>query len=119
VEAANLAGAGTAKEQYFLTPDGDVMASEVNGSGAAFQAGIPKLLFVERIGQWDVSSDGTRFLFPILDGGEKTQSPFTVVLHWIALLKKSVRNSPEVGPELRGLLPSTRAPFTYSCGEHG
>ncbi len=77
------------KELYFEAPDGNLMVSEVNGSGAAFQAGIPKPLFkASSPFDWDVNADGTRFLFPIVDAVEKTQSPFTVVLNWMSLLKK-------------------------------
>jgi hypothetical protein len=77
------------KELYFVSPDEEVMASEVNGSGAAFQTGIPKPLFKVRSSYpWDVNADGARFLFPVLAGGETTPSPFTVVLNWMALLKK-------------------------------
>ena len=76
------------KELYFLAPDGTAMASEVNGSGAAFQAGIPKPLFkVLDGGQWDVNADGTRFLVRVPGVGQE-QAPFTVVLNWMALLKK-------------------------------
>ena len=61
---------------------------EVNGSGAAFQAGIPKPLFrAAYVPGWDVSANGEKFLFPIA-GEETTQSPFTVVLNWTSLLKK-------------------------------
>ncbi|MGO9255120.1 MAG: TolB family protein [Bryobacteraceae bacterium] len=41
---------GDGKELYYLIPGGNAMASEVNGSGAAFQAGVPKPLF--RLPNW-------------------------------------------------------------------
>jgi hypothetical protein len=51
--------------------------------------GIPKPLFKAASGSaWDVSADGTKFLLPILAGGETTQYPFTVVLNWMATSKK-------------------------------
>ena len=76
------------KELFYLSPDGQLMASQVNASGSAFQASVPKPLFkAQQNVQWDVSPDGTKFLFPIT-GGDTTQSPFTVVLNWMALVKK-------------------------------
>jgi hypothetical protein len=67
------------------------MVSEISTSGAAFQSQMPKLLFQIKAPLippgWDVSVDGTKFLFPVTSG-EATQDPFTVVLNWMALLKK-------------------------------
>jgi hypothetical protein len=63
------------------------MASQVNASGSAFQASVPKPLFKAPPDvEWDVSPDGTKFLLPV-SGGDTTQYPFTV-LNWMALLKK-------------------------------
>ena len=76
------------KELFYLRADGELMTVTVNGSGAAFQRDVPKPLFRAVLVQgWDVSADGTKFLFPIA-GGDTTQSPFTVVLNWTSLLKK-------------------------------
>jgi serine/threonine protein kinase len=76
------------KEIFYLSRDGELMASQVSASSSAFQASVPKPLFKATPGvQWDVSPDGTRFLFPVT-GGDTTQSPFTVVLNWMSLLKK-------------------------------
>jgi Tol biopolymer transport system component len=83
------------KELFYLRLDGELMAVEVSSSGTAFQPGIPKPLFKTSIGQevalapvgWDVSADGTKFLFPIA-GADNMQYPFTVVLHWTSLLEK-------------------------------
>jgi Tol biopolymer transport system component len=76
------------KELFYLLPDGQLMASQITASGSAFQASIPKPLFkAQQDVQWDVSADGTKFLFPVT-GGDTTQSPFTVALNWMALLKK-------------------------------
>jgi hypothetical protein len=66
------------------------MVSGVSASGAAFQRGVPKPLFKVQIvsgASWDVSADGTKFLFPIM-GSDTTQSPFIVVLNWMSLLKR-------------------------------
>jgi dipeptidyl aminopeptidase/acylaminoacyl peptidase len=77
-------------ELFYIGAGGQVMASGVSASGAAFKPGVPKPLFKVQIApraDWDVSADGTKFLFPIM-GSETTQSPFTVVLNWISLLKR-------------------------------
>ena len=47
------------KELFYLSSDGNIMAVEVNGTGAAFQAGTPKALFKTSPGaSWDVTADG-------------------------------------------------------------
>jgi hypothetical protein len=74
--------------ELFYVLDGQLMVSEVNGSGSAFQRGTPRLLF-KGVGltTFDVSADGARFLFPIV-GADTTEVPFTVAVNWMALLKK-------------------------------
>jgi hypothetical protein len=48
------------KELFYLSPDGQLMASEVTANGAAFQASIPKPLFKAQLNvAWDVSPDGS------------------------------------------------------------
>jgi hypothetical protein len=77
-------------ELFYIGADGQVMASGVSASGAAFQRGVPKLLFNVRIApetNWDVNAEGTKFLFPIISN-DTTQPPFTVVLNWMSLLKR-------------------------------
>jgi eukaryotic-like serine/threonine-protein kinase len=83
------------KELYYLAPDGEVMAVEV-GTGLVFQTKTPKPLFqpppMPIFGSlpfraWDVSPDGSKFLFTT-SGTETTQTPFTVILNWQARLKK-------------------------------
>ncbi len=58
---------GDGKEIFYLTPDGTVMAMEVNTDGATFQAASPKSLFKVPMGVlfWDVAPDGSRFLMPV------------------------------------------------------
>jgi len=76
------------RELFYVTTDGQLMVSEVNGAGAAFQSSPPKLLFrAVRATPFEVNADGTRFLFPII-GGDTTQYPFTVVLNWMGPLKR-------------------------------
>lgn len=61
---------GDGKEIFYITPDGMVMALDVN-AGATFQAGTAKPLFKAPTGFlfWDVapdtSGDGVRFLMPV------------------------------------------------------
>ena len=78
------------KELYFIGPDGKMMTVEV-ASGAKFQAGAPKLLFdahfPNRTLSWfDVSKDG-HFLIPV-QLEQAASAPMTVVVNWIAALKK-------------------------------
>jgi Tol biopolymer transport system component len=76
------------KELFYLRLDGELMAADVNSSGAAFEHGISKPLFkATYVNGWDVSDDGKRFLFTVA-GTETPQSPFNVVLNWMSILKK-------------------------------
>jgi Tol biopolymer transport system component len=87
------------KELFYVAPDGTVMSVEVTGS-AVFQSGTPKPLFKPKgfsltttgvtIANWDASSDGKKFIFPVTQSAN-TPGPatkFTVVLNWPSLLKK-------------------------------
>jgi len=86
------------KELFYVAPDGTVMSVEVGGTATAFQSGIPKPLFkptglasqLSIAVDWDASSDGKKFIFPISQAANGTAPPtkFTVVLNWPALLKK-------------------------------
>jgi serine/threonine protein kinase len=68
------------------------MGVEVNGSGSAFQAGVPQRLFQNPGGApdlgWDVAADAKRFLISLPPAQQSTQTPITVVLNWQAQLKK-------------------------------
>ena len=76
------------KELFYLRLDGELMAADVSSSGAAFEHGVPKPLFKATYANgWDVSADGKRFLFAVATT-ETPQSPFTVVLNWMSMLKK-------------------------------
>ena len=85
---------GDGKELYYLSPDRKVMAVEV-AADPAFHAGVPKALFqapsaslqAAGLRQWDVTSDGARFLFTT-PGAQAARAPFTVVLNWTSLMKK-------------------------------
>jgi Tol biopolymer transport system component len=78
------------KEIFFRAPNGSPMAVDVSTS-PAFQPGIPKQLFPlpANVGDWDVTSDGKRFLVAMpLQSQQNANTPITVVLNWEAGLKK-------------------------------
>ena len=73
-----------------MGPSRSVMAVDVNGSGTAFQVGVPHLLFTAQPSPGlDMASDGKRFLLNMEPGQvqAKTAAPITVVLNWQADLK--------------------------------
>jgi eukaryotic-like serine/threonine-protein kinase len=78
------------KELFFIGADQKMMAVEIR-PGPKFDPGTPKSLFDTRIAgsidYWfDVSTDG-RFLMPIRPE-QTTSEPMTVVVNWLAGLKK-------------------------------
>jgi Tol biopolymer transport system component len=81
------------KELFYVSPDKKLMAVEVNGSSGTFEVGIPKPLFDLRIrntsgfSDYDVTADGQRFLVSTLVE-QNARSPVTVVMNWMADLKK-------------------------------
>jgi serine/threonine protein kinase/Tol biopolymer transport system component len=89
---------GDGRELYYRAPNGAVMAVDI-AAGATLQAGPPRTLFqalpsdVVTSGSfaafpvWDVTRDGNRFLLAI-PTPETSPSPFTIILNWMALLKK-------------------------------
>jgi Tol biopolymer transport system component len=78
------------KELFYLDADSKMMAVEVE-TGAAFQAGIPRPLFETQITgsstRYAVTRDGQRFLIPTLTG-EAGSTPATVVINWMAGIKR-------------------------------
>ncbi len=81
-------------ELFFVAPDGTLMSSAVKTAGGEFQYAAPKPLFKTRMLAWfgnvheyDVSPDGNRFLIGTLIGDTKFPPP-TVILNWMADLKK-------------------------------
>ena len=81
---------GDGKELYFEGTNSQIMAVDVDGSGAAFQSGVPHGLFTAPYNTgWDVTNDGKRFLMTIPPNTvQNQQTPITVVLNWQADLKK-------------------------------
>src|SRR5207237_8055950 len=81
------------KELFYMAPDGKLMSMRVSG-GTGFHASAPEPLFVAPLAPlfgpvygYDVSADGQRFLIsvPVHDAA---QTPITVVLNWMAGLKR-------------------------------
>jgi hypothetical protein len=77
---------------YFLDPSDNLMAVDVDSSGAVPRLGTPHALFqamgVQRqVGTYVVTADGKKFL--INSGSVKGGTePITVVTNWTADLKK-------------------------------
>ena len=80
------------KEIYYETPDGTLMAADVRTEGA-FDVGAPHPLFKALLKStsgpnYDVSSDGNRFLLNTLRESDRSALSTTVVLNWLAALRK-------------------------------
>jgi len=78
------------RELFYLTSDGSVMSVAVDGTGSAFRAGTPRLLFrppvVLQAGyQYAVTAKGDRFL---MNTAVAAPLPVTVVSDWTTALKK-------------------------------
>jgi len=75
------------KELYFIAPDGAVMAADVR-VGGELSVSAPRVLF--RIagshGDWDVASDGSRFLIAMPTGADAS-APFTILWNRLAQLR--------------------------------
>ena len=70
---------------------GALLSVDVKANGAAFEAGVPQMLFKPQQTPgdygWDVTADGKRFLFSVRQGEQTGPLPFNVVLNWPSLLK--------------------------------
>jgi hypothetical protein len=79
---------GDGNELFYLAPDGKMMAVEVT-AGQEFRTGTPTPLFQTPPGSivGDVTGDGKRFLL-VTPVGPSASAPFTVILNWMAALKK-------------------------------
>ena len=78
-------------EIFYIAADGRLMAASVNGKGSGFEVGAVTPLFETNTPSgggyhYDVSADGRRFLVNSLRESDST--PITVVVNWIAALKK-------------------------------
>ena len=82
------------RELYFFAEDDTLTAAEVEASPNKFEVRNVRPLFRvslapeagERIGSFDVTADGTRFI--ISASSDEAQPPITLVLNWPAELKK-------------------------------
>jgi eukaryotic-like serine/threonine-protein kinase len=78
------------RELYYLAPGNRLMAVEVT-PGAELKAGAPRELFAPRASRvsryYTMTGDGQRFLF-VTSADEASVPPFTVVLNWMAEVKK-------------------------------
>jgi len=81
------------REVFYVGPDGTFMAAEVTTRGNTIDVGAVRPLF--RFGsapvgpgfQYDVSSDGQRFLVAVVPE-QKSSQPLTLIANWPAALKK-------------------------------
>ncbi len=81
------------RELYYLAFDRKMMVVEVKAGPAGLEAAVPRALFETPVrgddttSHYEASSDGQRFLMPVL-GSESQPEPATVVVHWTTGLKK-------------------------------
>ena len=80
------------KQLFYFGLNGQQMAVDVTTTNT-FQAGVPKSLFPVQVAigtnlAFDVTRDGSRFLFAMPQGANGPPAPFTVLLNWQAALKK-------------------------------
>ena len=82
------------RELYFASEDDTLMVAEVEASQNKFEVKNVRPLFrvnlapeaMERIGSYDVTADGTRFI--INASSDEAQPPITLVVNWTAALPK-------------------------------
>jgi eukaryotic-like serine/threonine-protein kinase len=82
------------KELFFMAPNKNLMAVDVNLGKGTFEAGVPKALFQTRsIGYsgprntYECSADGQRFLINSLQS-DAVSIPVSVIVNWTAELKR-------------------------------
>jgi dipeptidyl aminopeptidase/acylaminoacyl peptidase len=85
---------GDGQELFYIADDGQLMSVSVKTTGAEFGYSAAKPLFKTRMQarsrlfhEYDVTADGQRFLIGTLIGESKAAPP-TVILNWMADLKK-------------------------------
>jgi eukaryotic-like serine/threonine-protein kinase len=88
---------GDGKELFYLALDGKLMAVEVKATAQSFDRGAPQALFdahsdvaVTTAGAWGYApaADGKRFLIATSAGERGEAPPLTVVVNWLAGVKK-------------------------------
>ena len=79
------------KEIFYLSPDGQLMATEVRISGETVEVGATRTLFsgitIANGYGYDISPDGQRILATVARD-QKSNEPITLVQNWAAGLKK-------------------------------
>jgi hypothetical protein len=77
------------KELFYVSPDGTLMAVEVNTEPTFSVGGSPQTLFKlpPTLVFFDVSSDGERFLIPVPEGAGAAAAPYRVILNWTSTLR--------------------------------
>jgi Tol biopolymer transport system component len=81
------------KELFYLAPDKKLWVVDINASGASFEQGIPKPLFITDVDSYAsfnrfvVSRDGTRFLINTSVEGSAAK-PVMVMLNWTSEIRK-------------------------------
>jgi len=86
---------GDGKELFYLTADRKLMAVDIKAGAQTFDRGTPQVLFESRSFatgttsfEYAVTSDGKRFLMPVSAGTQGETPPLTVVVNWLAWVKK-------------------------------
>jgi len=81
------------KELFYLAPDLQMMAAEVNGQGSTFESGAVRSLFSTRVAvqamarPFDVAADGRKFLIDSVP--EANSASITIVANWTAVLNQN------------------------------
>jgi Tol biopolymer transport system component len=88
---------GDGKELFYVAPDGKLMAVEIKATAAAFDHGAPQALFglhseIQPLSTassgYVVAPDGKRFLVVTGPSVAAQAPPLTVVVNWLAAVKK-------------------------------
>jgi Tol biopolymer transport system component len=79
-------------EIFYVALDNKLMVAAVNGKGSSFEVGTVKPLFDMHVFNglrypYDLTPDGQRFLLSTVPG-QASSAPITVVVNWLAGLKK-------------------------------
>jgi eukaryotic-like serine/threonine-protein kinase len=84
---ANAKWRGDGRELFFNEGGGHLMSVDVT-PGATLDVSAPRLLFTRQaFGDYDVSADGRKFVFVMLDEDAETGT-LQAVLNWTALLRR-------------------------------
>jgi len=88
---------GDGKELFYMAPDRKLMAVAIKAGGQSFDRGTPQALFDSKSSVplggvlafgYAVAADGKRFLMPVAAGSQGAAPPLTVVVNWLAWVKK-------------------------------